>query len=205
MPENNKNRYTAKEKNRAPIIIAVICVSFISILLVILYTYIPKLQSESEKILYPIEFEEFVNEYSSKYNLEKSLVFAIIKTESSFDSDAVSAVGAKGLMQLTDETFEWMNYIYDDGQYSDSSVLFDPETNIMFGCRVLRTLIDYFDSTDMTVILSAYNAGIGYAETWLEEYPDGNGGINYIPFDETRSYVEKVTDAKEKYTEIYDF
>lgn len=57
--------------------------------------------------VYPMKYAAFVNRAAEEYEFAPSLLFALIYTESGFDPDAVSSADAKGLMQLTDDTFEW--------------------------------------------------------------------------------------------------
>ena len=60
------------------------------------------------KNAYPIDYKEYVVEYSQKYELDRNFVFAIIRTESNFSKTAQSSVDARGLMQITKETFDWL-------------------------------------------------------------------------------------------------
>ena len=90
-----------------------------------------------KKYIYPLKYEEMVEKYSKEYNLDFYLVMAIIKTESSFRASAVSEKGAKGLMQITDNTAK---YIAKELKESDFEI-FSPETNIKFGCYYLRYLL----------------------------------------------------------------
>ena len=60
-----------------------------------------------ESVIYPEAYADSVNKYSIKYGLDRNLVFAVIKTESNFVRDAHSGK-ASGLMQLTDDTAEWV-------------------------------------------------------------------------------------------------
>ena len=63
---------------------------------------------------FPYKYKEYVDKYSSQYNLDPLFVLAVIKTESNFDDDAHSHKNAVGLMQITVETGGWaaeqMNY-----------------------------------------------------------------------------------------------
>lgn len=156
-----------------------------------------------KKTQYPIKYEYFVEKYSAEYDLDKYLVYAVIRTESRFDKYAVSTAGAKGLMQLTDETGEdCARKLKLDG-YS-ANALFDPEVNIQLGCYYLRRLIN--DYKDINTALAAYNGGPGNVNKWLEDqnYIDNSGQLVNIPFEETRNYVVRINDAQEKYKNIYD-
>ena len=60
------------------------------------------------KLSYPHKYEEFVEKYSAEFGLDSALLYAVIRTESSFDPSAVSSADAVGLTQITPETFEWL-------------------------------------------------------------------------------------------------
>ena len=110
-------------------------------------------------------------EAASAFKLDRALVQAIIETESAFDVHAISAKGARGLMQLMPETA---------ARYGVRDI-FDPEQNIWGGVRYMRDLLEKFNQ-DLPLALAAYNAG----ENAVTRY----GGIP--PYPETREYVQKV-------------
>ena len=152
---------------------------------------------------YPIKYEYFVEKYSAEYNLDKYLVYAVIRTESRFDKYAVSSADAKGLMQLTDETgSHCAKKIKLDG-YSESA-LFDPEINIRLGCYYLNHLKSFYKDTNTA--LAAYNGGPGNVDKWLSDpnCVDDSGKLINIPFKETRNYIVRVNEAMEMYKSIYE-
>ena len=157
-----------------------------------------------EKNAYPQEYAEYVEVYAEAYGVPEGLVYAVIRTESSFDSGAVSPVGAVGLMQLMPSTFEWLT---DDKlfEHLESGMLYDPETNIKYGTYCLSFLYDRYG--DWELALAAYNGGLGNVDKWLEDDryadADGEGGLTRIPFKETRQFVARVTDAWEMYDRLY--
>ena len=155
-----------------------------------------------EKRAYPQKYADYVETYAQQYGVPESLVYAVIHTESGFDSGAVSPVGAVGLMQLMPSTFEWLT---DDMlfEHLESGMLHDPETNIKYGTYCLSYLYDRYG--DWELALAAYNGGLGNVDEWLEDdrYADGEGGLKKIPFRETRQFVARVTDAWEMYERLY--
>ena len=155
-----------------------------------------------EKNAYPREYAEYVEAYAEQYGVPETLIFAVIRTESSFDSGAVSSAGAVGLMQMLPETFEWLTdeILFD---HLESGMLYDPETNIKYGTYLLSRYYDRYG--DWRLVFAAYNGGPGNLDKWLEdpEYSDGEGGLKKIPFRETRNYVKKVTDAWDMYERLY--
>lgn len=156
-----------------------------------------------DRYSYPLEYQELVTSYARKRDLEPSLVYAVIRCESGFDPEAQSNVGAKGLMQLMDETFEWAQMRDGVRDYENPSRLFEPEMNIRYGTLVLRLLLDEFGSTENAV--AAYHAGWGNVKQWLADgaYSQDGRTLSRIPFSDTRAYVQKVLHAQEKYRELY--
>lgn len=153
---------------------------------------------------YPQKYAEQVEKYADMFDLDKYLVYAVIKTESGFDEKAVSGAGAKGLMQIMDETAAECNKKAGFG-YDISGDIFNPEVNISLGCYYLKKLIKSYNG-DITLAITAYNGGTGNVGKWLTDkaLSDGDGGILDIPFKETKGYVDKVLSAYEKYKEIYE-
>ena len=153
---------------------------------------------------YPKQYSAYVEHYAKMYDLPPHLIYAVIRTESDFDSSATSAVGAIGLMQLLPDTFRWIS---DDmlRERLDDGMIYDPETNIRYGCFYLRRLYDRYGEWPAT--LAAYNAGPGRVDRWLDDPTmlDADGKLNpdAIPTTETRRYVPAVLEAQERYDELY--
>ena len=104
---------------------------------------------------YPQKYGEYVEKASNEYNLSTSFIYAVIRTESKFNSDAQSGVGACGLMQITPDTFDtYMNIRGESGKYTTND-LFDPAINIDYGCYILRDHLDTFGNEECA--LAAYN------------------------------------------------
>jgi hypothetical protein len=117
------------------------------------------------------DYHSIVHEKAANYDLDPSLIKAVIKTESNWNNRAVSRAGAKGLMQLMPATAMDMNV----------SNPFDPEENIEGGTKYLKFLLEKFNG-DLTLALAAYNAGPKTVEKF-----------GYVPpITETRQYVKKV-------------
>lgn len=99
-----------------------------------------KLPDISRRYIYPMEYGEIVEKYSQKYGVDENLVFAVIKTESNFKPDAVSDVGARGLMQLMEDAYEWVGYRMEDERELTYDHMFVPEYNIQYGTYLLMLL-----------------------------------------------------------------
>lgn len=145
----------------------------------------------------PRKYEEEVLAASERYGLDPNLVFAVIYTESSFRKDAVSAAGAKGLMQIMKTTGEWVKW-RQGGEY-DEERIFEPEYNIDIGCFLLAYLYKHYGG-NLTYTAAAYNAGAGAVDGWIGDPSMFSEGVLQIPYGETKYYVHKVLYAYEKYT-----
>ena len=157
-----------------------------------------------EKQTYPKKYAEFVEKYSDAYGVPETIIYAVIKAESNFDRTAVSSAEppALGLMQLQEETYKWVaSYLLKETPSAFD--IYDPETNIRNGTRYLAYLYGRFGNWD--TVFAAYNAGPGNVSKWLEdsEYSDDGETLKYIPFKETRGYVEKVNRFRETYERLY--
>ncbi len=155
------------------------------------------------KYTHPLKYESYVEKYSRKNGLDKYLVYAVIKTESGFDPTAVSSVGARGLMQIMEETFDWVSYRLDDSEtrYLD---MYDPEINIRYGCWLLGYLYEEFG--DVETAMAAYHAGRGKVNEWLEDKSISADGVHLdvIPIPDTDHYVGKIVKTMETYKRLYE-
>ena len=149
--------------------------------------------------LYPIRYEEEVNNYAAKYHVEPALVEAVIRVESKFNEQAVSESGAVGLMQIMPETGEWIAHQLNE-EYGD---LQERDRNINYGAWYLAELTTEFGGNKV-LALAAYNAGRGTVWDWIEEFSWDKDfeDIEKIPYKETKEYVKKVLISYEKYKEL---
>ena len=83
-----------------------------------------------QRMAYPKKYSEYVEYYADKYHLDEYLVYSIIKTESGFRADATSNVDARGLMQITEQTFDWIKTKIAPDEAIVFDDMYDPETNI---------------------------------------------------------------------------
>lgn len=148
----------------------------------------------------PLKYEEYIEKYSEEYGLDMYLVMGVIRAESSFDHEAHSGI-ARGLMQLTESTAEWICKKQGIEYYED--IVENPEQNISMGCFYLAYLKDCFGDTETA--LAAYNAGMGNVSGWLADsrYSQDGKTLGKIPFGETERYVRRVKILSELYKKIY--
>lgn len=151
---------------------------------------------------YPAKYQNEVLAHSKEQGLDPSLTFAVIYTESRFRPAAVSSIGARGLMQITKDTFEWAKWRMKDNSTSYED-LFDPATNIKYGTFILSLLKEEFESDE--VALAAYHAGWGNVKKWLSDLSYSSDGqrIDTIPFRDTAWYVPQVLKVQEIYRRTY--
>ena len=151
---------------------------------------------------YPVEYEELIRQYAAENEIPPAYVAAVILAESSYRPEAVSQVNAQGLMQILPSTAEWIAGKFDESYME--GCLFDPETNIKYGCWYLGFLMRRYDGS-MRCSSAAYHAGQGTVDKWLADpaYSSDGKTLDKIASDATGTYVERVLKYYEKYEEIY--
>ncbi|HHX87506.1 MAG TPA: transglycosylase SLT domain-containing protein, partial [Firmicutes bacterium] len=151
---------------------------------------------------YPESYREYIEEYGEKYQVDPLFIAAVIQTESSFNSEAVSPKGACGLMQLMPSTAEWAAGMIGFEQYSPDD-LFEPRLNIQIGSWYLSSLQQQF-SGNKVVVLAAYNGGRTEAARWLEQniWDGRESTLEQIPYSETRQFIQRAITAYRRYQEI---
>lgn len=154
------------------------------------------------EIALPLEHERTIREQAAEKDLDPALVAAIIYEESRF-RDQTSHAGARGLMQITPATADFIARDSGGTEFVQTD-LATPELNIAYGTYYLRYLLDRFGG-DETLAVAAYNAGETNVANWLKR-AGGRGSFDVehdIPFPETRHYVENVAERREQYRERY--
>ncbi len=165
------------------------------------------------------EYADLADQYAKEYDVPLAVVYAVIETESHFDVEAQSGVGACGLMQLMPDTYEWIRGQLGEADAASASSentgsgqaenraakgIFDPETNIRYGTYYLSYLYGRFSNWETTY--AGYNAGPNIVQKWLGDTAYSPDGIvlENIPYTETANYVVKVGAARERYEELFD-
>lgn len=144
-----------------------------------------------------VTYQDYIEYYSEEYNLQPAFVTAIIRNESSFRRDAESSVGARGLMQMMPDTAEWIAGKLKVTDYSFDQ-MYDPETNIRFGCWYLGYLSRLFRG-DPTLVAAAYHTGQTTVTRWLSDRSMSKDGLTIALEDmmdgPTKTYTGRVTQA----------
>ena len=135
---------------------------------------------------------------------EHALLLAIVRTESAFDQEAMSGVGARGLMQLMPGTAALIARQL-QLPYATDRLTSDGAYNLTLGRAYIEKLLDDFGGS-YALAIAAYNAGPGRIRQWLHDYGDPRGKqiemvdwIEAIPFTETRLYVQRVLESVQIY------
>ena len=149
-----------------------------------------------------VRYREWIEKYALENGIEPAYAAAIILRESSYDPRATSSVGARGLMQVMEDTF---NYVRRNlGESTTFDDMYDPETNIRYGCWYLGNLSRTFDG-DPIEMACAYHAGPNNVKLWIMNYAadQKNLRLEEIPMEDTRYYAGKVYDAYAIYFQHY--
>lgn len=155
------------------------------------------------RILYPLEYEEPLVARAADQGVDASLMAAIIWQESAFDSEARSAVGARGLMQIMPKTGRTLARRVGIKKLAPED-LDVPANNLTLGAVYLRDMIGHFGGR-VERALAAYNAGPTRVVRWTSgpRVISAEEFIESIPFQETRSYVMNILSHREHYRELY--
>lgn len=171
-----------------------------------------------------MKFKPYVDVYARKYRISTNLVYAVIKTESDFNPWAVSHVPAYGLMQVVPSTAGADVYymLHKKKGYPTSDLLYTPEKNIQYGTAYLHMLDTVYLAAIRNPVsreyctIAAYNGGAGNVlRTFDSDRARAAARINsmtpqavydrlarYLPYQETRRYLYKVTTARKEFVGI---
>ncbi len=152
--------------------------------------------------MYPEAYMSQVMKYSGDRKIDPYLILSIMRAETLYKFDAISPVGAIGLMQFMPYTAEKMFDLIDIKM--NVRDLFKPENSVLLGAAYLKKLsveLDY----QKPLIAAAYNGGPHRVKSWLKNLGqiDFDRFIEHIPFAETRTYVKRVVSFRATYEKIY--
>lgn len=154
--------------------------------------------------IYPREYTRQVETCSEKYGVDECLIYAVIKTESGFDPGAQSDVGARGLMQLMEDAYDWVGSRMGDKRGLSYDHMYVPDYNIEYGTYLLMLLCEEYG--DMRTAVAAYHSGRGTVNEWLQnpDYSADGVTLDRIPAPAAAHYADKVMRAYAAYKNLYD-
>jgi soluble lytic murein transglycosylase len=179
-----------------------LAVAAIGLLAAVVAAAIGPLGDAIREVTLPLRHDDIIRQQAREKRLDPALIAAVIYEESKF-RDQTSHAGARGLMQITPRTAE---FIARDsgGTLFRQEDLATPQVNISYGAYYLRYLMDRYEGNEELTV-AAYNAG----ETNVDRWVRAAGGENRfdapgdIPFPETREYVDGVLEHRHDYREHY--
>ncbi|MES4785483.1 MAG: hypothetical protein C4294_06325, partial [Nitrospiraceae bacterium] len=150
---------------------------------------------------YPMVYLPMIRAHAG-VSVDPFLAAAIIREESQYDIQALSRVGAIGLMQVMPTTAQAMAKKIGASDVMRED-LFDQETNIRFGVKYLEQLLQQF-SGNIIHAVAAYNAGPQVVSSWIQKYGEKEPDefVELIPYRETRQYVKRVLRSYREYSRL---
>lgn len=144
------------------------------------------------RLRFPLAHKELVERYAKQYNVEKPLIYAIIRQESTFRTHAKSSANAMGLMQVIPSTARRVSR-KNNIKLADMKQMYQPKVNMQVGTAYLKHLSKRYDNHPV-LMAAAYNAGPGQVNRWLrkKEAKSPDIWIETLPWGETRNYLKNV-------------
>ena len=214
-PKQEKKSSAGGEKGKFPVrtcivlgMVLIICILALGIAQGNLKTLRKERENAAEEYQKLVErhtvaYREDIEKYATENDIHPAFVAAIILRESSYDPSATSSVGARGLMQIMENTFEFVRKKLGD-ESTTFADMYDPTVNIRYGCWYLGYLSRMFNG-DPVKIACAYHAGPNNVKLWIMNYTsDGQTlTLDEIPMEDTRYYAGKVINAYDIYYQYY--
>ncbi|MBQ7378837.1 MAG: lytic transglycosylase domain-containing protein [Clostridia bacterium] len=156
-----------------------------------------------ERLTHPREYESAVSNWALEYGVPEYIVYALIKTESGFDSTKQGTDGEIGLMQLTPARYVTLaNAANDPGV--NAAALYDPDTSIRYGTMYLAQLYQKYGM--WSTVFAAWHAGEEKVDAWLQNpaYIDPDfGTLITVPDKSIAKAVKKTVKAQQIYEKLY--
>lgn len=154
-------------------------------------------------VRFGVYYRDLIVPAAVEHDLDPLFLFSLIRQESLFDASITSSAGAHGLMQITDDTGEYIVNNYGWPQNYTSSDLDRPYINVRLGAHFIKMWIDKY-SGEITPALASYNAGDGNTIIWKGlAGEDVDLLVELIRFEETRDYIRYITETYEIYKKLY--
>ena len=164
--------------------------------------------AQAERVLeqHPYSYRDLIETEARANNLHPAFVAAIVLNESSFNPNAESDVGARGLMQMMPDTAEWVSGKLDDTADYHFDMMYDPTKNVHYACWYLAYLSDLFHD-DPVLVSAAFHAGQTTVQNWLSDsrYSMDSQSIQLENMAEgpTKNYATRVVKAYSIYRRLY--
>jgi soluble lytic murein transglycosylase-like protein len=163
------------------------------------------LQEDSQlwRLSFPLAYGPVVEGVARELKMDPFLVLGVMRAESNYDAEAVSWVGARGLMQIMPYTGHRIARLVGHHGF-DTAELNRPDVGIAFGAWYLKRLLTYYKG-NLVLAIAAYNAGPEAVDRWLRQSEDWDLDefVENIPYDQTRQYVGKVLVNMDMYHRLY--
>jgi soluble lytic murein transglycosylase len=192
------SRTQIRRRRRAGLVVAAIVVLIVAAVV----AGVGPLGDAFREITLPLRHDDIIRQQARDKSLDAALIAAVIYEESRF-RDQTSHAGARGLMQITPDTADFIAK-HSGGFRFEQSDLATPQINIAYGTYYLRYLIDHYEGNEAPAI-AAYNAGVTNADRWVAKAggPNAFDAAGDIPFPETRAYVSNVLERRDQYRDHY--
>ena len=141
---------------------------------------------------FPLAYNQNISQQAKRYEIPEAFVYAIIRQESAFREDVISAAGARGLMQIMPATAKLVAKLSKIPYYNPNQ-LYQWEKNIKIGIAYLAGLDKRF-AHHPVLMAAAYNAGPSQVNNWLKNSStkEMDIWIETLPWLETRNYLKNV-------------
>jgi soluble lytic murein transglycosylase len=162
----------------------------------------PLFRHAVQEIRLPLRHEDIIRQQAREKGLDPALVAGVIYVESKF-VPRTSSAGAEGLMQILPSTAEFLARRTGGTSFRVAD-LATPQVNIAYGSYYLSYLIHRYGGNE-TLAVAAYNGGEANVDAWLVRAAKSGRsfGPADIPFPETRAYVARVFQARDRYKATY--
>jgi tetratricopeptide (TPR) repeat protein len=154
-------------------------------------------------VAFPRPYDTVVEPTASILGIGPGLIYSLVRTESLFNPEAVSNVGALGLMQIMPRTGLHIARLLADTTYA-TPMLAEENLNLVYGSWYMRRLIRYYRGNYLLAV-AAYNAGPLAVDRWIRQNPvlELDEFLENIPYDQTYAYVPKIMSYMNIYSRLY--
>ncbi len=158
----------------------------------------------AERLSHPRDYRDTVERYAAEYGVPESVIYAMLKVESGFDSTKQGKDGKIGLMQLTPALYVQLATETHDPAMN-AAALYDPDTNVRYGTMYIAGLYQKYGM--WSTVYAAWYAGEDTVDAWLKntEYIDPDfGTLQTIPDKKIAKAVKKAAKAQDIYEKLYN-